>query len=215
MAAVLVCDGVLSHRSAAELWGLIPTASRHVHVSVPGIAGKRTRRNVHVHRSRTLKPELVTSRRGIPVTTPERTIADLRRAIVTRGCPATVSTGELRRAVRQAGVLGLRVDATEDADRTRSELEHLFLRLCKRHGLPTPEVNVPIDSLLVDFLWRDRWLIVETDGYRYHRGRAAFEEDRDRDLKLKALGYEVIRLSYLQVKEKPARVAKLLAALLS
>jgi very-short-patch-repair endonuclease len=78
-----------------------------------------------------------------------------------------------------------------------------------------PKVNVRVDSFLVDFLWRDRRLIVETDGYRYHRGRAAFEEDRDRDLKLKALGYEVIRLSYRQVEENPARVAELLAALLS
>jgi very-short-patch-repair endonuclease len=190
-------------------------ANRLIHVSVPGISGKKTRRNLHIHRSRTLTPDLVTSRRGIPVTTPERTIVDLRRAIVTRGCPATVSSRDLRRAIRQAGVLGLRVDANTEADRTRSELEDLFLRLCRRHRLPMPEVNVPIDSLLVDFLWRDRRLIVETDGYRYHGGRAAFEDDRDRDLKLKALGYEVIRLSYRQVKEKPARVAELLAALLS
>ncbi len=126
-----------------------------------------------------------------------------------------MSAQELKRATRQASVLGLQVGKPSETDRTRSELEYLFLRLCRRYGLSKPEVNVPIDSLLVDFLWRDRRLIVETDGYRYHRGRAAFEEDRDRDLKLKTLGYEVIRLSYRQVKEKPAQAADLLAALLN
>lgn len=185
-----------------------------IHVSVPGISGKRMRRRLHIHRSRTLTPDRLTIRRGIPVTTPERTIADLRRAAITRGCPATVSPRDLRRAIRQAGVLGLRVDVDARADRTRSELEDLFLRLCRRHRLPMPEVNVPIDSFLVDFLWRDRRLIVETDGYRYHGNRAAFEEDRERDLRLKALGYEVIRLSYRQVVEEPARIADLLATLL-
>lgn len=148
------------------------------------------------------------------MTTPARTIADLHRANVTRGCPATVSSRELRRAIRQAGVLGLSVDAAAEADRTRSELEHLFLRLCRRHRLPMPEVNVPIDVLLVDFLWRDRQLVVETDGYRYHRGRAAFEEDRNRDLKLKSLGYEVLRLSYRQIVEEPGRVVGALSRLL-
>ncbi len=59
-----------------------------------------------------------------------------------------------------------------------------------------------IDSLLVDFLWRESQLIVETDGFKYHSGREAFEDDRDRDLRLKALGFEVVRLSYRQVVEE-------------
>jgi very-short-patch-repair endonuclease len=78
-------------------------------------------------------------------------------------------------------------------DHTRSELEHEFLRLCRRHHLPKPAVNLRVGQLTVDFCWVERGLIVETDGYRYHRGRAAFEDDRARDLKLRALGYEVMR----------------------
>jgi very-short-patch-repair endonuclease len=155
----------------------------------------------------------MTRRAGIPVTTPARTIADLRLASRTRGS-GLVSTREVRRAIRQASVLGLRIEKDE-TDRTRSELEHMFLQLCKTHDLPMPDVNVRIDSLLVDFLWRKRRLIVETDGFQYHNGRAAFEDDRNRDLKLKALGYEVVRLSYRQVAEEPTRVANLLASILS
>jgi very-short-patch-repair endonuclease len=100
-------------------------------------------------------------------------------------------------------------------DRTRSELEALFLRLCRRSKLPGPEVNVPVGPFLVDFLWRGRRLIVETDGYRYHGGREAFEADRDRDLELKALGYEVIRLSLRQIVDEPRAVVDALTPLLS
>jgi very-short-patch-repair endonuclease len=66
---------------------------------------------------------------------------------------------------------------------------------------------VRIGALTVDFLWRKRRLVVETDGYRYHRGEAAFERDHDRDLRLRALGYEVIRLSFRQVTREPKSVA--------
>jgi hypothetical protein len=205
---------VLSHRSAAELWGLLPRGDRRVEVSVPSIDGKRARRGIHVHRSRTLASEHATSKLGIPLTTPARTIADLRRATITRGCPAAVPRRELRRAIRQAGVLGLQIDKPAAADRTRSELEHLFLRLCEQHEVPAPEVNVRVDRFLVDFLWRDRALIVETDGFRYHSDRAAFEDDRDRDLRLKSVGYEVIRLSYRQVAEDPAQIVDTLKLML-
>jgi very-short-patch-repair endonuclease len=204
----------LSHRSAAMLWGLLPARPGPVDVSISGDGGRKRRQGIRVHRSITLTPELITKRAGIPVTTPARTIADLRDALRKRRRGA-VSERELRRAIRQAGVLGMAIETEAEPDRTRSEFEHLFLQLCRNHRLPTPEVNVRVDSLLVDFLWPDRRLIVETDGYRYHRGRAAFEQDRNRDLKLKSRGYEVIRLSYRQVTEKPEHVAAALRGLLS
>ncbi len=122
---------------------------------------------------------------------------------------------ELRRAVRQADVLGLPIGNVPGRDRTRSDLERDFLRLCRRYRLPCPEVNVRIGRYLVDFLWREPRLIVETDGYRYHRGRAAFESDRTRDLELRALGYETIRLSQRQLLDEPDRVAAVVAQALS
>lgn len=196
----------LSHRSAASLWGMLPPQPGPIHVTVPGTAGRKRQKGIRLHRSRTLEAELVTSRAGIPVTTPARTIADLRR---------TASSAQVRRAIRQANVLGLPVEEEGTPDRTRSELETRFLRLCRLSKLPGPEVNVPVGPFLVDFLWRDRRLIVETDGYRYHSGREAFEADRDRDLKLKSLGYEVIRLSYRQVVDEAQTVVGVLAPLFS
>jgi very-short-patch-repair endonuclease len=107
-------------------------------------------------------------------------------------------------------VLGLPIGAESGRDRTRSDLERDFSRLCRRHGLPAPEVNVRVGQFLVDFLWREQMLVVETDGYRYHGGRAAFEDDRARDLGLRALGYEVIRLVGRQLEEEPQRIAGVL-----
>jgi very-short-patch-repair endonuclease len=173
-----------------------------VDVSVPTTAGRKRRGGIRVHRRASLGSGSVTRRNGIPVTTPAQTIADLR---------GVASAAQLRRAIRQAEVLGLRTGLDRPAEPTRSELEHLFLRLCRRHRLPAPEVNVRIGPREVDFLWRTQRLIVETDGYRYHRGRGAFENDHERDLDLRARGYDVLRLTYRQVTTNPTRTARAVA----
>jgi very-short-patch-repair endonuclease len=207
LAAVFACgaDAVLSHRSAAELWGLLPALARDVDVTLPEGGSRARRPGIRIHRSRTLTLDQTTRRLNIPLTSPSRTLTDLR---------IQVDAATLRRATRQAAVIGL-VTEGEHGDPTRSELEDRFLRLCRRHRLPTPEVNVGIDRFLVDFLWRDSRLVVETDGYRYHRGRQAFEDDRARDLQLHRLGFQVLRVSYKQVVEGPGTVAVAIRAALS
>jgi very-short-patch-repair endonuclease len=203
MAAALACGevAVISHRSAAALWKLLAPIDGPIDIAIPGSGGRQSRQGIRLHRCVSLLPEHLARRYGIPVTTPARTIADLRQC---------VSGKELRRAIRQADVLGLPLGPDVHNDRTRSDLERDFLRLCRRHRLPAPEVNVRLGPFLVDFLWRDRRLIVETDGYRYHRGRQAFRDDRARGLELRARGFEVLRLSEEQIDEEPERVAEVL-----
>lgn len=227
MAAVLACgrndgDGrgvlefwgaAISHRSAACLWRMLTPGEGPVHVLVAGDGGRRKRKGICLHRSRSLLPSHVTLRSGIPVTTPARTIADLCQASLGEG--RLISAAELRRATRQANVLDLSVGDDRKLDRTRSDLEHDFLRICRRHRLPQPEVNVRVGPHLVDFLWRDRRLIVETDGYEYHRGRTAFQDDRARDFDLRARGFDVIRLAEKQVSEDSREVAAALRRLLA
>jgi very-short-patch-repair endonuclease len=200
MAAALACGAgaAISHRSAAALWGLLSPGEGPIDVVVPSGNGRRRRLGIRPHRCPALRPSHVIRRHGIPVTSPARTVDDLR---------GSVSAAELRRAIRQAEVLGLPLGPDVARDRTRSELERKFLLLCRRQRLPEPEVNVRVGPHLVDFLWRDRSLIVETDGYQYHRGRQAFENDRARDLEFRARGFEVVRLSARQVFEQPERVA--------
>ncbi len=211
-ATVLACWGAaLSHRSAAGLWELLPAREAGVHVSVSGTGGRRRRSGIYVHRSSTLLLVDVTLRKGIPVTTPARTLSDLHRCVSTR----SIAAWELRRAIRQADVLGLPTGEEVEVDGTRSDLERDFLRFCRRRRLPEPEVNVRIDRYLVDFLWRGSKLVVETDGYDYHRGRVAFEGDRARDLALRVLGYEVVRLAGRQLADEPERIAGVLSARLA
>lgn len=205
---------VLSHRSAASLWGLLPSVDGPIDVAVSSAGGRARRRGIRLHRTLTLQSAVVTLREGIPVTTPARTIVDLRQSVSRGSSQGFISPKELRRAIRQANVLGLPIGPEGSRVRTRSDLERDFLRLCRRHRLPAPEVNVRVGRHRVDFLWRDKHLVVETDGYQYHRGRAAFEDDRERDLELRARGYEVVRLSEKQVEDDPRRVAEVLGAAL-
>jgi very-short-patch-repair endonuclease len=176
----------ISHRSAAQLWELLPIGTGPVDVTVPGDGGRRRRTGIRLHRSRSLLPAHVTLRNGIPVTTPARTVADLHRVVSKPDRAGLISARELREV----------------------------LRLCRRHRLPGPEVNVRVGPHLVDFLWRDRKLVVETDGYASHRGRQAFQDDRGRALDLRARGYEVIRLAGKQVDEEPQRAAEVVSAAL-
>ena len=146
----------------------------------------------------------VTRRDNIPVTTPSRTLRDLRR---------TLPQPQFERALRQAEFLGLPV-ADLDPDHTRSELEARFLALCRRHRLPKPEVNVRIGRHLVDFLWGGARLVAELDGYGAHGGREAFEADRARDVELKLFGFDVVRFTWRQVTGDPAGIAATLRSLL-
>jgi uncharacterized protein DUF559/putative AbiEi antitoxin of type IV toxin-antitoxin system len=209
MAAVLACGAgaVLSHWAAAAAWRLLPDQpSAPVDVSVPSGTGKKIRRGIRLHRRPSLDPKSVTRHRRIPITTPARTISDLGKVAP----PVNV-----RRARRQAAVLGFRIDGEGKDDATRSELEFLFLKLCRQCHLPMPEVNIRIEGILVDFAWRERRLIVETDGYRYHRGRISFEDERARDLRLRSHGFEVVRLTYDQVVRQPGETAAVLRTLLA
>jgi very-short-patch-repair endonuclease len=209
MAATLACGAgaVLSHRSAAAVWRLLPDQPNvPVDISVPSDTGKKNRRGIRLHRRRSLDPKAVTRYRGIAVTVPACTVADLAKI---------ASPVDVRRARRQAAVLGLQIDGASEDDATHSELEFLFLKLCRQHKLPAPEVNVWIAGVLVDFAWRERRLIVETDGYRYHRGRVSFENERARDLQLRSRGFEVVRLTYNQVARQPEETVAVLRKLLA
>jgi very-short-patch-repair endonuclease len=216
MAAVLACghEAVLSHGAAAVHWGLLRPLDGPIDVSIPSQRGRKRREGIRIHRCATLGKAplstggslrrlapLVTVRDYIPVTTVARTIADL---------PSTLAPYLVRRAIRQAEYLKLPTGI--ETDRTRSDLERRFLRLCRRPGLSAPEVNVVIDGMTVDFLWRDARLVVETDSYATHGGTIAFEDDRERDMRLRRLGFAVHHISERQLELEPAAVAADVAA---
>jgi very-short-patch-repair endonuclease len=229
LAAVLACgDGaVLSHRSAAALWGLRPSSARTVEVTVQRGGGRR-RAGIAVHRP--AAPVESAVERRIPVTSPARTLLDL---------AGVVDFASLRRAVERAEELRLfdlraieevlaahpgrrgrralmaAVEHARDVTLTRSELERLFLELCEAHGLPRPLVNVQVEGLEVDFHWPHARLVVEADSRRHHGTAAAFERDRRRDERLVAAGWTVLRVTHRRLVSDAAGVADTLRALLA
>jgi very-short-patch-repair endonuclease len=210
LAAVKACgrEAALSHQSAAQLAKMLSLAAYNgpVHVTIPGTGGRRRRNGIIVHRSTTLTRKDVMRRDGIPTTNPARTLADLRPVLPRE---------QWEDALDQARHLGPPFGDLRIKDPARSRLERAFRRICRRHRLPLPEMNVGIGPYRVDFLWREQHLVVETDGWETLRDRASFEADRARDAELKLRGYDVIRFTFRQVLEDPERVARTLRALLA
>lgn len=235
LAAVLACGpgAVLSHRSAAALWGLRPTARATIDVTAPRRAGRK-RDGIAVHSDATLAPADCGSARTIPCTTPARTLLDLAATVDRQALERACDRAEVLRLmdiravhellVRAPGRCGapLLRSVLGEQDRhpelTRSELEERFLALCRHAGLPRPEVNVRVEvaseGVEVDFVWRTRGLIVETDGHATHGTRRAFERDRERDRHLMLAGWRVVRFTWCDVSRSPAEVASTLRALL-
>ena len=197
MAAALACgDGAaVSHTSAAVLWGFMPKPSGRrktpIHVTVrrghsrpPGIRVSRI----------PLAPDETTTLRGIPITTPERTLLDLAASLPVRDLeralgealalrladPQRIRTlvGRYRRRAGARHLAALVEDSPTAL--TRSEAERRFLELIRQAKLPLPETNVKVQGFEVDFLWRKAKLVVEMDGFAFHRSAKAFEVDRRR-----------------------------------
>jgi very-short-patch-repair endonuclease len=212
MAAVLATGGVLSHHTAAAIWGVRPPHDGDVHVVAERKA--RSRRGLKVHRSSSLTAAV---HLGLPLTTVPRTLHDL----------APVLSGyELERAVEEAVIRGLatpeelttrpalRRAAIEEPQITRSEAERRLRRLIKAARLPRAATNVKVAGWEVDAFWPRERLVVEIDGFAYHGNRAAFERDRRKDAALVAAGYRVVRITWRQLVDEPHAVVALLARLL-
>ncbi len=227
MGAVLASGSgaVLSHWSAAALWGIRPNSRTRIDVTVPHSTRSSDPIGRHVSLAR---DDEQTVKEGIPVTTVPRTIFDLAATE-----PLDVVKAMLREAEflelhdrlslwdlveRYPGRRGIRkvkaaLEALKDEplDERKSRLEHRFVPFLRRHSLPRPRFNDWIilgdKRLQVDCLWADQRQIVELDGWQGHKTRTAFREDRARDRRLRVAGYGVTRLTWNQLDDEPESVA--------
>jgi very-short-patch-repair endonuclease len=222
MAAVLSCGGsaLLSHRSAAVLWGLLEgSRESEVHVVVPGNAVRR-RPGIRVHRRIDLGRKnrrrvdripvtdvvstLVDLASGAPDWQVERAIneADRRELVDLEALPATMGTLPPRPGMACLRRL-LGCDALTDTG-----LEREFLALARATALPRPETQAWVNGYRVDFYWPRLGLIVETDGWRHHRTPGEQANDHRRDQAHTAAGLTTLRFAERQIRAAPHEVVR-------
>ncbi|HEX8753568.1 MAG TPA: type IV toxin-antitoxin system AbiEi family antitoxin domain-containing protein [Solirubrobacterales bacterium] len=223
---------VISHRSAAALWGIWAYAGGSIHVTTPHKS--RSSGAIRRHFAK-LPSDEVTVEDGIPVTTVSRTIFDLAAAARPEGIERMVREVEfrrlydrvslselLRRHPRHRGANAIRVSLAklrrDPEGRIRSRLEERFLPFVDRHRLPRPRFNAWLEVggrwYQVDCLWPRQRQIVELDGWEGHGTRRAFRDDRARDRRLRVAGYAVTRLTWGQLDDEPEQIAADLRRLL-
>ena len=234
LAAVLACDGVASHRSAGRLWGLGDWD--HVETTVLRPRHPRLRRVV-VHRTMDLDQRHTTRRLGIPVTNPMRTLVDLgavvseaqvadavERALIARVCSATAIERTLddvaRRGRRGAGVIRRVMDERALGHaRPDGLLEARMARLLRERGLPAPHFQFHVRRhgrliARVDFAYPDIRLAIEVDGFEVFGTPSAFQHDVERQNRLVAAGWTVLRFTWRDVVSRPDWVVAQITELL-
>jgi very-short-patch-repair endonuclease len=234
MTAVLASGSgaVLSHYSAAALWGLRSTSRTTSDVTVPHRSRSSDLIRRHISE---VPPDERTEEEGIPVTSVPRTIFDL---------AATEPLDEMRKLLREMefrelwdrlslwdlverypGRRGIRTVTAaleglkdEPVGEQKSPLEERFAPFCRNHRLPLPHFNHPIEaggkSFQVDCHWPNTNQIVELDGWQAHKSRSAFREDKARDRRLAAAGYTVTHLTWNQLDDEAEAIASDLRVLL-
>jgi Protein of unknown function (DUF559) len=227
-AAILACGegAVLSHGSAASLWGFNKYWDLPFEVTAPTV---RTHKGIKVHRSRTLIRRDITRQLGVRVTTPERTALDFAPCVSDKRLTRVVNDS------RRAGHLHLdsladvlarnpHHPATKRLMRfvehptrapTNSRLEDDFVEFAKRYGLPAPATNTHLLGYEVDVFYPAERVIVELDGREFHSDRDTFESDRNRDADMLAAGIVTIRITDERMKRRPEREARRLNTILA
>jgi very-short-patch-repair endonuclease len=215
MASVLACGAgaALSHRSAAALWGFAKEHGDYIDVSVRRASESRLA-GIRCHRRPLLPSAEIATHMDIPVTSPVQTFLDLatvagpktvERAINEADKLDVIDADALRRSLGdrrgEPGIRSLRRILDRHPFRlSDSELEVLFRPIARSAGLAEPLTKQRVNGFEVDFFWPGLGLIVETDGWRYHRTPSVQSRDALRDQTHTACGFTSLRFSHHQVK---------------
>jgi very-short-patch-repair endonuclease/predicted transcriptional regulator of viral defense system len=224
-------DAVLSHRSAAQLWGLLGGSRGPTELTCP--RALHSRPSIRLHRA-LLPADETTILDGIPVTEVARTLFDLAAIAGREQAELAANEAEVRGLTSKLSVFQIlerypsrrgsatvrRIFDSGSAERgiTRKELERRFKRLLEAADLPRPRHNADLAVggrfFNVDCLWDKQRLIVELDGRAVHGTPRAFERDRERDRLLMTEGWRVVRVTWRQLRDDSASVLADLGRLL-
>lgn len=229
IAAAVLAGGptaVASHASAAWLWGFLPRYDPTPEISLP--TGDRRPRHILTHRCPSLQPRDITRQRGVPTTTPARTALDLAPRLTKKALSRLVNDarddGNLRPNALQdmiernpfhPGAKLLRPFVETSTRPTKSPFEDDFLAFVDKYDLPKPEINFPFNGRKLDVFFPEHGVIVELDGWDFHKNREAFEDDRERDADHLDHGLSTLRITKPRFDGTPDHEAARLLRILS
>jgi hypothetical protein len=220
--------GVVSHQTAARLWGCRGAGfdDELVHLTVSRGARPRPMPGLVVHTTRRTLEGLATTRGGVAVTRPMRTVLDVssqeldderlqsvvdyfvvERLVTIRSLERFLSSkgrgipglARLRHLVAEVCV----VDSVAEAE---------LLRVLVAAGIETPVTQFVVRDAgghflgRVDKAWPAAKVALELDGYRYHSDPRAFVHDRERGNRIVVAGWALLRTTPATVRTAPHQV---------
>ncbi len=218
---------MISHGSAAWLWGLSPMWLQIPEVTVPSRGHNRS--GIQIHHSTILEDEDRAEIESIPVTAVPRTLLDSGSRLSDKQLERLIEKAErmglldigaieslIMRSSRHAGRKRLRraMALYLDPVISRARTERAFLDIVKRARLPRPAINIFVAGHEINAYWEQERFAVELDGWETHRTRAAFERDPLRIEDLKLAGIDAIRITARRIEQEPDQVGQRLRTLL-
>jgi very-short-patch-repair endonuclease len=172
--------------------------------------------------------------RGIPVTTPARTLLDLAGVVDEETleialddalCTHKVRLPRLKWRIEQLGTKGKHGPATlarllevrgDGSVVPTTILETKLVRLLRTAKLPVgrPQHTFQENGRIVarvDFVYPEQRVVIEVDGTRWHAGRRARIRDAERDNYLNVRGWTVLRFTWFDLVERPKHVVEQIA----
>lgn len=233
-AAVLAMgpSAAVSHRSAGHVLGYLRgRRPRIVDVTLP--AQRRARRGIRAHRAKLDRYD-VTSRDGLLVTSPSRTLLDLAAVLSEPVLQAAVDEARRKRQLRPRlveaaiarapghhGIGALRrAAARHDPGRgpTREAFERRAAAFLRDRDYPPHLRNhlVEIDGerFLLDVVWPDRRVVLELDSREFHDDDPTFASDRRKSRRLDASGWRIVRATWDDFEQRPDELDADLTAIL-
>ena len=224
LAACLACrTGVASFGAAGRVWELPGFRDAVTEVSVDGDVCRC--RGFTIHRVDLPRID-VTVVDAIPVTTPARTLIDL-AGVVPRDAAEEALDDALRRRLFSRSRLRWRLEALAAKGRPggavlrellaaredgtsvpQSVFETRFLRELRDARMPRPTRQYEVRErgrlvAVVDFAYPNRKIAIEADGYRWHSARMQWERDLDRRNVLTALGWQLLHVTWTELRRRP------------